>query len=298
MSNLQAIQAFLAVADHGSVLLASKATGDTASSLSRHVSALEQDWRQKLFERTGRGMVLTDFGQQIYAEAQKFADYSRRFDEMARGAAGLLSGEVKIGLVPSISRLLLVDLVEDLRKIAPSVKVHVVEAFSGSLERKLASGHCDIAVMNRYSDSPRDYEDILGSVDSLLIGSPNGNDRGDHSISLDRALSLPLVVAPMPDGLRTFLNHHAAIRGQKPNILIEVNSLAAMTRLAESGYAYACLPAYAVRDELQSGRLQGLKIIDPHIRRTIAIGYSTHHPMSNSARFAARRIRELVKRFI
>ena len=57
---LKQLQTFVGVAEHGSLARAAAASDQAESLISRHVGALETEWGDRLFERTGRGFVSLD----------------------------------------------------------------------------------------------------------------------------------------------------------------------------------------------------------------------------------------------
>src|SRR3546814_19578908 len=70
-----------------------------------------------------------------------------------------------------MSRQLLPRLFADIQKRAPAVRLLVVEGFTGALEKQLAAGDLDLAVMNRYNSERAGGEDTLGQVETMLVGN-------------------------------------------------------------------------------------------------------------------------------
>ena len=70
-------QLFVKVADAGSVSGAALALDMQQSVVSRHITRLEQESGTRLFRRTGRGVVLTEFGQQVYPRVMALIRFCR-----------------------------------------------------------------------------------------------------------------------------------------------------------------------------------------------------------------------------
>lgn len=293
MTNLKKLEAFILVADLGSLSRAAKAADTTQSFISRQITQLEAEWGDKLFDRTGRGVVLTNFGQRLHPEIRQLLEQVRQLETAVKDNAGVPSGEVRVGLVPSMSRRLLPTLFADIQARAPGVRLQIVEDFTGALEEQLMAGQLDLAVMNRYSCSTRHGEDVLGYVDTMLIGKPGAAGVPGESIRFRDLDNLPLVLPPVPNGLRTLLDQQARLQGIRLNVTLEVNTLSAITSIAANGNAFSFLPLLAVEQEVAMGRLSALQIIDPDMRRTISLGLTRHHPLSKAARLVASRTREL-----
>lgn len=290
----QQLSAFLLVADMRSLSRAAIASDTAQSLLSRHIAMLEAGWGRRLFDRTGRGMALSEFGRRMYPEVKRVVDQFHQLDATAREAAGVLAGTVHVGVLPSLSRLLLPMLLADIRERAPALRLRVMEGFSGSLDEQLSSGRLDMIVVNRYGSSALRGEDVLGKVETFLVGHA-GRLEFPHGETLPfRALQgLPLVLPVTPNGLRTTLDALSRKHGVVLDVVMEVETATAMKDVAASGHAFTLLPRTAVEQEVSAGVLKACRVTNPGIRRTIALGLSRQRPLSEGARLVASRVRLL-----
>ena len=94
---------FVKVAELGSVSRAAVASDVPQSVVSRHIAQLESDAGSRLFRRTGRGVVLTDLGQQLYPRIKRLIAESESFADEVRASRGVPVGDVRLGLLPSSS---------------------------------------------------------------------------------------------------------------------------------------------------------------------------------------------------
>lgn len=290
---LQQLVTFTLVADLGSLTRAATAIGTVPSLVSRQIAQLEATWGDRLFERTGRGMSLSEFGQRMLPEAKLALEQLERLDDVAKEAAGALTGTVHIGVLPSMSRQLLPLLIADVRATAPAVRLHVTEGFSGHLDEQLASGRLDMMVVNRYGSSGLGGEEVLGTVDTCLVGRPGEQLLSDTIVAFRDLAGRPLVLPSRPNGLRLALDQLSRKHRVQLDIVMEVDTGAAMKDVALSGQALTLLPRLAVKEELVAGALRASKVVRPGIPRTIALSLATHRPMSKAARFVATRLRQL-----
>jgi DNA-binding transcriptional LysR family regulator len=290
--NITQLTVFCQVAEAKSLSRVAVATGTAPSLISRKISQLEAEWGARLFDRTGRGMALSSFGQRMYPATKELLV---QFDELAMSAvenSGVLRGTVHIGVPPSISRQLLTVLFADIRLKAPSIRLHVTEGFSGSLDEHLAAGRLDMAVLSRYGSSAWRGDDIMGWMETCLVGRPNPNLTG-RTVPFKSLAGIPLVLPPLPNGLRSILDQLAHRHDMTLNIAIEVETLTSMKDVALSGAAWTLLPRMAVQDEIHAGTLVAMTIEKPAIRRVMALGLSRQRPLSGAKRLVAQRIRAL-----
>jgi len=296
--NLKHLQSFLTVAEQGSLARAAAATDLAESLISRHISSLETAWGARLFERTGRGMVLSEFGKLMLPQVRAAMDQILRLDVTAKESAGVPTGTVQVGVLPSLATQLLPLLFADLRANAPEITLRAVEGFSGLLDEQLANGRLDLAVINRYGFSTRREEEVLGSADTYLIGRKGSALMERKSIPFKALSTIPLVLPSVPNGLRTNLNQLARRHAVKLNIVMEVDSAGSMKDVTQSGHAYTLLPLMAVKAELSQGRLEARPIVSPAIVRTIVLSVTSQRPLSLAARHVATRIRALAPKLV
>lgn len=291
--NLKQLYSFVWVAEHGSLARAATATDLAESLISRHIGALEAGWGDRLFERTGRGMVLSDFGRRMLPEVRAALEQVQRLESVAHESAGVPTGTVHVGVLPSLASQLLPLLFGDLRESAPAVTLHAAEGFSGNLDEQLASGRLDIAVINRYGASALRGEEVLGTADTYLIGKAGQPLLAQDSVPFRALAGVPLVLPSTPNGLRATLDQLSRRHGIALQVVMEVDSSGSMKDVALSGHAYTLLPLMAVKEELARRTLGAAKVVKPTIRRTIALALTTQRPMSRAARHVAARIRIL-----
>ena len=296
--NLKHLQSFLTVAEQGSLARAAAASDLAESLISRHISSLETAWGARLFERTGRGMVLSEFGKLMLPQVRAAMDQILRLDVTAKESAGVPTGTVQVGVLPSLATQLLPLLFADLRANAPEITLRAVEGFSGLLDEQLANGRLDLAVINRYGFSTRREEEVLGSADTYLIGRKGSALMERKSIPFKALSTIPLVLPSVPNGLRTNLNQLARRHAVKLNIVMEVDSAGSMKDVTQSGHAYTLLPLMAVKAELSQGRLEARPIVNPAIVRTIVLSVTSQRPLSLAARHVATRIRALAPKLV
>ena len=287
------LSTFLLVADMQSLSRAAIASDTAQSLVSRQIAMLEAQWGRRLFDRTGRGMTLSDFGRRMYPEVKQIVEQMRQLDAAASEAAGVLTGTVHVGVLPSLSRQLLPMLLAEVREKAPALRLHATEGFSGSLDEQLASGRLDMIVVNRYGSLALRGEDVLGKVETFLVGRPGSPRLQGETVAFGDLAGIPFVLPSTPNGLRTTVDMLARKRGIAIDVLMEVDTLTAMKDVAMSGHAFTLLPVTAIREELLAGTLAAVRVVKPGMRRTIALSLVRHRPLSQGARLVATMVRHL-----
>jgi len=136
-------RAFLVTAEEGSLSRAAKALDTTQPTLSRQVAALERELGVQLFERTGRGLVLTPAGLELCEHARAMGAAAGRVSLSATGLSEAVTGTIRIAVSEVTAAFQLPAIIARLRRLEPEIDIELsVSNASSDLQRREA----DIAV--------------------------------------------------------------------------------------------------------------------------------------------------------
>lgn len=119
------VQAFLAVAECGSLSGAARATGVSQPTLGRQIKAIEGQLGVSLFQRQAKGFVLTDAGQAILPAASAMAEAATQFMTAAAGRDMSVSGTVRITASVFVAQYVLPQIISDIRKSHPDIQIEL-----------------------------------------------------------------------------------------------------------------------------------------------------------------------------
>lgn len=163
-------RAFLVTAEEGSLSAAARALGMAQPTLGRQVTALEEELGVTLFERAGRGLVLTESGTHLVEHVRAMGEAAVAVSLAANGQAKDLSGPVAVTATEIYSLWLMPAVLRRLAEIAPGIRLEVV---ASNQIRDLKRREADIAIRNGRPDQP----DLIGrqiAEDSAgLFASPD-----------------------------------------------------------------------------------------------------------------------------
>lgn len=128
---LKALRYFLMVASTGSFLATARHYRVPASSVSRHVAALEKDLGQQLLYRSTRAVSLTEEGERFLAQAREAIELLDQAADEIGGNSGDIRGLVRINAPEAFGRLHVADAVHALQDHHPalSVELTLTDAF-------------------------------------------------------------------------------------------------------------------------------------------------------------------------
>jgi LysR family nitrogen assimilation transcriptional regulator len=273
-ADLQKWRAFLAIGELGSLTRAALFLDSNQSLLSRQLNALERECGARLFNRTGRGVELSEVGQRLFPRVKELLSNAQDLENDIRGEAREPMGRVTLGLLPSIAQPLVGRLFSEVRLRHPAVSLKVLEGSSGQVEEWLADARVDIAILYRYGPTLPETEQSVAVVDSYLIGTPGDRLTAAPEVAFSALNELPFILPSAPNGLRTALDamarqHHIALAPA-----IEADSLPTQKSLVANERLYTVLPLHAVWSEVADKRLQAAKIVDPPCQRTVSMAFS------------------------
>jgi LysR family transcriptional regulator, nitrogen assimilation regulatory protein len=144
---LRQIRAIIAVCEEGSFTRAAARENATQSGISQHVAAAERTLGVKLFERSAAGVTPTPAGQRYYKRCIEAVGQLANATEEVRGFATRVSGDLRIGLIPTLTRAALAPALAGFKSRHPDVRLHIVEGYSGWLTDMVLADELDFAVV-------------------------------------------------------------------------------------------------------------------------------------------------------
>src|SRR6478752_722344 len=117
--DLRQIEYFVALYDERSITKAAARLNVVQPALSMQISRLEKTFKTKLFERTSRGVVPTDVGRTFYGLCQRILSDVYEAQRYLRDASGKISGDLAVGLMPSVANSVLPDVLAQYKAAYP-----------------------------------------------------------------------------------------------------------------------------------------------------------------------------------
>jgi DNA-binding transcriptional LysR family regulator len=293
-ADLNKWRTFLAIAELGSLTRAAIFLDSNQSLLSRQLNAMERDCGARLFNRTGRGVALSEVGERIFPHVKMLLEDAEQLENEVRGEAREPAGQVTVGSLPSIANPLVGRLFTRIRAAHPAVRLRILEGSSGQVEEWLADARIDIAILYRYGASLPEHEESLATVDSYLIGAAGDKLTAGETVEFAALDELPFILPGAPNGLRNALD--ATARAQRITLapVIEADSLPLMKSLVANERLYTVLPLHAVWQEVADGRLQAAPIVNPTLQRTVSMATARSKGPGRAVAAVARDIVDMV----
>lgn len=149
---LQQLEYIIAVYRLRHFAKAAEHCGVTQPTLSAMVQKLETELGVKLFERSSQQVVPTQVGRLVVEQAWKVVQRAARIKQIVAEQQHAVSGEFRLGILPTIAPYLLPRFFPDFCRKYPEVEIKAVELKTDDIRRELAKGEIDAAIMVNLND--------------------------------------------------------------------------------------------------------------------------------------------------
>ncbi len=145
--NTRDLQYLVALSDHRHFGKAADACFVSQPALSMQIKKLEETLGVKLLERTNKSVLLTETGIAITERARQILNQVEEMRDLAKLAKDPYSGELKIGIIPTLAPYLLPLIIPSLAKKFPKISFYLTEEQTSVLIEKLKTGKLDAAFL-------------------------------------------------------------------------------------------------------------------------------------------------------
>jgi len=145
--NLRALEYLIALAEYRHFGKAAEACFVSQPTLSMQIKKLEERLGVQLLERTNKSVMLTNAGKMIVERVRRILTQVDEIYAEAKLAGDLYSGELKIGIIPTLAPYLLPYIMPSLKKTFPKLTYYLHEEKSAGLLDRLKQGYLDAAIL-------------------------------------------------------------------------------------------------------------------------------------------------------
>jgi LysR family hydrogen peroxide-inducible transcriptional activator len=145
--NLQQLEYIIAVDTYRHFLRASEKCFVTQATLSMMIQKLENELGVKIFDRSKHPVKPTEIGVKIILQARRIVSEAGRIKELVKTERGEISGELKVGIIPTLAPYLLPLFLKDFTTKYPQVKLIISEHTTASVINRLKAGQLDTGIL-------------------------------------------------------------------------------------------------------------------------------------------------------
>ncbi|WP_174365430.1 LysR substrate-binding domain-containing protein [uncultured Caballeronia sp.] len=289
---------FARVCRAGSISRAALEAGSDQSTISRRIAAIEAELGVRLFRRSGRGVALTERGEQLLTYA---LETKRMLDEASRtlrSSSALGPARLCIAAQPTIARIMFGPLAHALKAHFSSTQVRFVEGLASQLLGALKDGELDVGILYAPEHRGALAYDLLLTEGVCLI-TPEDYPLDGETIDVRALASVPLILPSTHHGLRMLVESLATRHGFSLNVAFECDGSISLTkRLVLANCGCTVLPSAAVVEEMAAGRVKCFRLENPPVTRDVGLFWPQHRAGAGGIWQVSRLIRDCAETLV
>ncbi|WP_186317610.1 LysR family transcriptional regulator [Curtobacterium sp. 9128] len=240
------LEQFVTVAAEGSVTRAAERLWAAQSTVSAGLASLERTLGVRLFDRTGRHLVLTAAGEDLLPHARAVLASLDRMRDLATATDAELRGRVRLGIFTSMDIVDLTRVLRVFRERHPLVTVELMTSPTGTtgLVQDLVAGRLDLAYCGLQSAPAGVRVEPLREMPfRVFLAADHPLARsGRTSVSLAELADEPFIDTAAGFGNRAILDQALERLGIRRRIVAEMNDMPAVVRFATAGLGVGVVP--------------------------------------------------------
>ena len=251
---------FWMVAREGTIARASQELRLAQPTISGQIRALEEQLGEKLFQRSGRNLVLTDIGRLVYRYADDIFATGRELMDTLKDRPTGRPVRLQVGVADEVTKIIAYRLLEPALRLPQAIHIVCRDGPQDRLLTELATHALDLVI----ADAPmspgikiKAFTHPLGETTVTVFGVPKlaAPRRKNFPRSLDGA---PFLVPTAGKTLRRTLDHYFDQASIRPRIIAELDDSALLTTFGQAGAGLFVAPTVL---EKEVSRQYGVAVV-------------------------------------
>lgn len=270
--SLRQLRAFVGVVEAGSFTVASKSLGVTQSGLSQSISGLETALGVSLVSRERDGVVLTEIGAQVLADAETALRAVERLHQRCSAYRDLAVGTLRVGSVGSVAAKLLPGPLKALRDQHPALEVNLFEGTDEEVAEWTLEGVVDVGFTAETRSGLA--ETVIASDEYVAVLPKDHPAKGKKRMALSDLGEEPFVMpgASCEPSIRAMFDE----AGASPKVACTVRGTSSLLSMVVAGIGVTIVPELSLPDD--RSEFVTVKFQPPIIRHVLAVTVATVEP--------------------
>lgn len=245
----------------------------TQPALSMQIKELERELGVELVERRGNSVAITLAGQEIAARAEAILNQVRELSDYARQHHGILTGPLRLGIIPSIAPYLLPAILTEVAKQYPALDLQIRETQTGALIEELVRGDLDAALLALPIQQPQ-VETMALFDDRFLIAVQSQAAEGWADSDLRTRIGQErLLLLEEGHCLRDQALQFCHIANMQARKALGAASLTTIMQMVAAGHGITLLPELCAQAEVDRQRVALIEFPEDAPMRTVGLAW-------------------------
>lgn len=250
----QQLRYMVALARNGSFSKASKEMYVSQPALSQQIKKLETELDTILFERMSKGVKLTSAGKQFLPEAIKTLESLRNAKKSVEtNDIDQLSGELRIGIIPTIAPYFLPDMMNYFHRTCPDLTLYIEEQQTEDLLNLLKMGKIDHLFISPPIAEGNFEKELIGTEPFYLAVGKNESMASRSRVPITEIDQAPMLLLEEGHCLRDQSVSFCEREDVQPDVVFQGSSLHSILNLVETGFGVTFVPQMVLRSREEKG---------------------------------------------
>ena len=239
--DLDQLRTFVAIVDAGGVTQAASRINLSQPAATRQIQVLEGTLGLRLFERSGRRVVLTAEGEELLRSSRRVLAEAEAMRERARALRKGDSGVLTIGATPPMIEAVLAGFLPGHLQRHPGIEIRIVEDGGESLVARLERGEVQVAYIP--AGDERFAGRLLYPIHVIAVVAEASDLAGQKLLEVASLAGRPLLALRRGFGSRAWFDSACDTASVRPSVLLESSSHNVVLELARAGHGIGILPS-------------------------------------------------------
>jgi len=270
------VEGFLEIARQHNLSRAAEALHVTQPALTARIKLLEEELGTPLFERSHRGMRLTDAGRAFVPHAERAVDALATGRGLVGDHARGVAGQLTIGTAPAIGTYVLPGLLTRFVARFSDIRLVVRTGHSEEIVELVDRGELDIGLIREVHHTGVTVRTLYSDA-LILVVPPRHEFAHIGPVDVERLADATLILFDRTSSYYDLTHAIFRAAGVVPRSTIELDNIEAAKHMVRNGLGVALLPATAIAGDVARGELRSVVLagVPPNRRRIVAVWRST-----------------------
>jgi DNA-binding transcriptional LysR family regulator len=270
---------FLEVARQGSFSRAGEKVFRSQSAVSAQIRQLEQEYGDRLLDRSGKSVKLTPAGQVFYEYAERLKNLRDESLTAVADHSRTPRGTLRVGANEATCLYVLPEVFAEYCRRYPPVQISIYRNFSYKIVEKLENGSVEVGILTLPIQSPSLKIHPIFRDKLMVMVSPKNVLAKQKQVSVAELVKHPLLF-PKTGHTRRLLDKLFRPHGHDVQVRMELPSIGMIKSFVAADLGVSLISAAFARDEVEAGRVKLIELEDVELFRELGLAYRRDRTLS------------------
>lgn len=283
---------FLEVAKLGSFSRAGQKVFRSQSAVSAQIRQLEQEYGDRLLDRSGKDVTLTPAGRVLLAYAERLIQLRDESKLAVADHGGAPRGTLVVGANEATCLYVLPDVFAKYCSLYPEVQLSIYRNFSYKIVEKLENGSIDVGIVTLPVKSPKLKTTPIFRDQLMWMVGPQNPLAKHEMVSLGEIAKQPILL-PKTGYTRRLMDKLLRPYESSLQVRMELPSVGMIKSFVAAGLGVSLISASFARDQVLAGRVKLIPLKEKVLWRELGLAYRRDRTLTQAARTFITAVRQL-----